>query len=74
MAKRKIVLTGACGYLAQRMWDELNARYEVVPLDIGSTTANGSLIAGVQICDLAGTDRSHYRAHFEGADAVVHCG
>lgn len=73
MSKKKIALTGACGYVARRMWEELNERYEVVPLDIQSTTGDGTTVPGVRKCDLASTDRDGYRAHFKGVDAVVHC-
>ena len=30
MTKRTIVVTGACGYIAQRMWPELSERYDLV--------------------------------------------
>ncbi len=73
MAKKKVVLTGASGYIAQRMLSELQERYEVLLLDTRATTRDGAEVPNVQICDLAGTDREACRAHFKGADAVVHC-
>jgi|TARA_B100001964_G_scaffold220612_1_gene263916 hypothetical protein len=30
MTKKTIVVTGACGYVAQRMWPELSERYHLV--------------------------------------------
>ena len=30
MTKKAIVVTGACGYIAQRMWPELGERYHRV--------------------------------------------
>lgn len=30
MTKKTIVVTGACGYIAQRMWPELSERYHLV--------------------------------------------
>ncbi len=74
MAKRKrIVVTGACGYVVQRMWEELHARYDVVALDVATKRGDGKEVPGVQVCDLTSEDRDTYRKHFAGADAVVHC-
>lgn len=74
MAKRRVVLTGACGHVAQRMFGELAERYELVPIDIRTTTKEGREVPGLVGCDLANPDRDAYRGHFKGADAVIHCG
>ena len=34
MAKRRVVITGAAGYVVQRMWSELSQRWDVVPIDV----------------------------------------
>ena len=73
MTKRKVVVTGACGYVAQRMWKELNDRYDIVALDVQTTTRDGFKVPSVQVCDLTDPDREAYRKHFSGAEAVVHC-
>ncbi len=73
MAKKKVVLTGASGYIAQRMLSELDERYELVLLDTRKTTREGAEVPDMRICDLVSTEREAYRAHFKGADAVVHC-
>ena len=73
MAKRRVVLTGATGYVAQRMWDELAERYDLVPLDVRTTDRDGREVPGVVGCDLDDPGRDAYRAHFRGADAVIHC-
>ena len=52
MTKKTIVVTGACGYIAQRMWPELNESYDVVALDVGEKTGNGTKLPGVRVCDL----------------------
>ncbi len=72
MSKKRLVVTGACGYVVQRMWSELNERYDVVPLDVATTLKDGTEVPGVQVCDLTSEDRDSYRAHFTGADAVFH--
>jgi nucleoside-diphosphate-sugar epimerase len=72
MTKMRVVVTGASGYIIQRMWPELMERYEVVALDTRDTAAGGEKVPGIQICDLTQSDRDLYREHFKGADAVIH--
>ena len=72
MARQRVVITGASGYVVQRMWQELSQRYDLVPLDIRPTTRDGREVPGIRICDLAGNDREAYRENFRGADAVIH--
>ena len=74
MAKRRVVLTGAAGYVAQRMFRELSQRWDLVPIDVRATTRTGEAIPGLVIADLTRQDRHEYRQHFRGADAVIHCG
>jgi len=73
MAKRRVVLTGASGYVAQRMFKELSDRWDVVPIDVRDTTRDGAKVPGIIIADLTRPDRDAYRQHFRGADAVIHC-
>ncbi|MFQ5572553.1 MAG: NAD-dependent epimerase/dehydratase family protein [Rhodothermales bacterium] len=73
MAKKRVVLTGAAGYVAQRMFKELSERWELVPIDVRSTTRDGTKIPGMVVADLTKPDRNNYREHFKGADAVIHC-
>src|SRR5690242_16610265 len=72
--KRRVVLTGASGYIAQRMFPELSARWDLVPIDVRGTTRDGKSIPGLIVADLTRRDRNAYRQHFRGADAVIHCG
>ena len=72
MAKMRVVVTGASGYIVQRMWPELTQRYDIVALDTRTTTADGKPIPGIRVCDLTQKDRSAYREHFRGADAIIH--
>ena len=74
MAKRRVVLIGAAGYIAQRMLPELRDRWDVVPIDVRSAGRDGKAIAGIVVADLTRPDRNEYRQHFRGADAVIHCG
>jgi NAD+ dependent glucose-6-phosphate dehydrogenase len=74
MARRRVVLTGAAGYVAQRMFEELDERWDVVPIDVKSTTRDGRPVPKLVVSDLTNLDRNAYRQHFRGADAVIHCG
>jgi NAD dependent epimerase/dehydratase family len=74
MSKRRVVLTGAAGYVGQRMFKELSERWDLVPIDIQVTTRSGQKVPGIIVADLANPDRDAYRAHFRGADAVIHLG
>jgi nucleoside-diphosphate-sugar epimerase len=74
MAKKRVVLTGAAGYVAQRMFAELSARWDLVPIDVRATTRDGRAVPGLVVADLTARDRDQYRRHFRGADAVIHCG
>ncbi len=73
-AKRRVVVTGAAGYVAQRMWPELSKRWELVPIDVRPTARDGKPVPGLIVADLTKPDRNEYRRHFRGADAVIHCG
>jgi len=72
MTKKRVVVTGASGYIIQRMWSELAERYEIVALDNRETTSDGKEVPGIRVCDLTQPDRDLYREHFKGADAVIH--
>jgi nucleoside-diphosphate-sugar epimerase len=74
MTKRRVVLTGASGYVAGRMLAALRERYDLVLLDVKSTNRQSEQVEGLQTADLLDRDRDHYQHHFKDADAVVHCG
>lgn len=74
MAKKRVVVTGAAGYVAQRMLPELRERWDLVLLDVRPTTRDGKTVPGLMVVDLTKPDRNEYRQHFRGADAVIHCG
>jgi hypothetical protein len=74
MARRRVVLTGASGYVAQRMFAELSERWDLVPIDVRATTRDGAPVPGLAVADLTERDRDRYRHLFRGADAVIHCG
>jgi len=74
MSKRKVLITGASGYIASLVLPTLRERYDLTLLDVRDVDRSGAPVAGVQLCDLLDTNRDAYRHHFHGADAVVHFG
>ena len=52
MARRRVVLTGASGYVAQRMFAPLAERWDLVPLDVRATTGDGRTVPGLVVADL----------------------
>jgi len=74
MARRKVVVTGAAGLIASLLLPTFRERYDLTLLDVRTTDRDGNPVEGVQIADLLDRNRDAYRHHFQGADAVVHCG
>lgn len=72
--RRRVVVTGASGYIASLLLPEFRERYDLVLLDVRDTNRDGDRVEGIQIADLIERDRDRYRHHFQGADAVVHLG
>lgn len=73
MSKRKILVTGAAGEIAQKVLPALHNRYELVLLDIRHADRAFEEVPGIQIVDLTNKDRNAYRHHFQNVDTVIHC-
>ncbi len=74
MAKRKVIITGACGIIMTRVLPALGERYDLTLLDKRDTNRDGEKVEGVILTDLLDRNRDRYREHFRGADAVIHSG
>lgn len=74
MQDRKVLLTGAAGYVAAQLLPGFSQRYDLTLTDVAGTNRDGRQVPGVQICDLTDSDRGRYAQLFEGQDAVVHLG
>jgi nucleoside-diphosphate-sugar epimerase len=74
MTRRKVLVTGASGYIASLLLPALRQRYDLTLLDVKTTDRNGKEVEGIQIADVVDTNRDRYRHHFQGMDAVVHLG
>ncbi len=72
MALRKVLITGATGYVAGRLLPGLRERYDLTLLDVRSTTRDGGTVEGVQLADLLRDDPETLRPFFRGQDSVIH--
>jgi hypothetical protein len=74
MAKRRVLVTGACGYIAGQLLPALRERYDLALLDTRAEDRHGRPVDGVQLADLTNPDLNANRSFFRGIDAVVHLG
>src|SRR5688500_7330411 len=72
MAKRRVLLTGATGYIASQLLPTLRERYDLVLADVRPTDRQGNAVEGVQVANLADPDLEANRHLFRGVDSVVH--
>lgn len=74
MSRRRVLVTGAAGYIASQLLPAFRERYELTLLDVRDTDRHGNRVDGVQIADLTDRDLDRNRPWFRGAQAVVHLG
>ncbi len=72
MAKRKVLMTGASGYIASLMLPVMRDYFDLTLADIFDADRDGNRVEGVEIADFIDPDRSKYQHLFEGVDAVIH--
>ena len=65
MAKKRLVVTGASGYISAQLLPAFRQRYDLVLLDVAAGD-------GIDAVDLTDPDIDAYRRHFADADAIVH--
>lgn len=71
MSKKRVLMTGASGYVSSQLLPIFRERYDLVLLD-SLKEGRGGLIEDVVEVDLTNPDIESYRKHFQGIDAVVH--
>ena len=68
MNRKRVLITGAAGYLSRQLLAAFRERYDLVLLDRHRPDDIGDIIE----VDLTNPDIDAYREHFKGVDAVVH--
>ena len=77
--RRRVLVTGAAGYIAGINLPALRKRFDLVLLDRQATRRDGSPVEGITAYDLLADVTAGYqpsdrlRALFRGVDAVFHC-
>src|SRR5687768_2225278 len=70
--RRRVLVTGATGYIASQLLPTLRARYDLVLCDVRAADRDGRPVEGVRVADLADPDLTKHRDLFAGVDAVIH--
>jgi nucleoside-diphosphate-sugar epimerase len=72
--RRRVLVTGATGYIASQLLPVFRQRYDLVLLDVRTTDAAGQPVVGVEIADFLATEVAGLARFFDGVDAAVHLG
>ncbi len=72
--RKRVLLTGATGYIAGQLLPALRDAYDLRLIDVRDTNREGEQVPGVEIVDLLTADRSTLEALFTGIDTIVHTG
>ncbi|MBA2447402.1 MAG: NAD(P)-dependent oxidoreductase [Chloroflexi bacterium] len=71
---RRVLLTGATGYIASLLLPTFRERYDLRLVDVRDADSSGASVEGVQVVDLLTADSDALVPLFRGCDAVVHLG
>lgn len=72
MAKLRVLLTGATGYIAGQLLPVLREHYDLRLVDIRQENRQGERIEGVEVVDLLDDDQATVAPFFRDVDVVVH--
>ncbi|MBA2246794.1 MAG: NAD-dependent epimerase/dehydratase family protein [Chloroflexia bacterium] len=73
-ARKKVVLTGATGYIAGQLLPALRERYDLRLVDVRDRDRDGNPVDGVEVVDVLNVEQSVLEELFTGVDTVVHTG
>jgi len=72
--RKRVLLTGATGYIAGQLLPELRDRYDLRLVDVRDRNRDGDVVPDVEIVDVLNDDPSKLAPLFEGVDTVIHTG
>jgi len=72
MAKLRVMLTGATGYIAGQLLPAFRERYDLLLIDSRVENGAGQAISGVELFDLLSASAADLKGIFAGIDVVVH--
>lgn len=73
VSKKRVLLTGATGYIAGQLLPAFRERYDLRLIDVRTTNRDSRVVEGVEVVDLLNADQATLEPYFQGLDAVVHC-
>ncbi|WP_201840682.1 NAD-dependent epimerase/dehydratase family protein [Microvirga zambiensis] len=72
MAKLRVMLTGATGYIAGQLLPAFRERYDLRLIDSRVENGAGQAVSGVELFDLLSASAADLKGIFAGIDVVVH--
>jgi hypothetical protein len=72
MAKLRVLLTGATGYIAGQLLPAFRERYDLRLIDTRPENGTGQVVEGVKVLDLLSASATDLTDVFTGLDVVVH--
>src|SRR5215218_7514758 len=72
MERKRVLLTGATGYIAGQLLPALRERYDLRLIDVRGEDRAGESVDGVEVVDLLNEDRQNLVPYFQRIDTVVH--
>lgn len=69
---KKILMTGATGFVASIMLPKFLEKYDMTLLDTRDINFDGDCVPGVNVVDLSNSDQSTYVNFFQNIDTVIH--
>jgi hypothetical protein len=69
---KKILMTGATGFVASIMLPKFLEKYDMTLLDTRDINSDGDAMSGVKVVDLSNSDQLKYAHFFQDIDTVVH--
>lgn len=71
---RRVLVTGAAGYIAGLVLPALRERYELTLVDVRDTNRDGRRVDGVEVVDLLDDPDDRFGELCNGIDTIVHTG
>ena len=72
MTRRRVLITGATGYVAGQLLPLFREHFDLTLVDSRAVDGAGRPVEGVDVVDLLDADRGSYSPLFRDVDAVVH--
>lgn len=73
-SRKRVLLTGATGYIAGQLLPALRERYDLRLIDVRKNNRDGEPVPDVEIVDLLTAERATLEDIFRGMQAVIHTG